>query len=586
MKTRLKKEWKKYAPEIMRVVRLVLLAFLTIDYPMAGKCLVLAIITEVLVGKGRYDRGLGTFLNIVYINVSWIPIKGYAIFNLTMGVCMVVYFIQIFIILGSLALKKVDFLRENEKITGNIVIKIRYIVLAVVLIFTAEFGLAVWPYRNTAKVSDDHKVYFDIEKFYSDKESCDRATIIDDNGEALRHRISLIENAKKEIIISSFIFKADTSGKQVLASLVEAAKRGVKVRILFDGFNAISNIEGNPYFMALAVQDNVEFRQYSEVSPLAPWKVVSRMHDKYIVADDEVFILGDRNITDVFLGVHEEEKTENRDVLVYNTGGEESAVYELRSYFEDMWQNSECEEWDAYIYSGILASIHIAESELEDIYAKMKKEHPNWLEKINYADITVPTDKVTLLSNPTNICAKEPYILYGIGVLMENAKDKIEIHTPYMVIDEYMYNILSGASNNAKVTLMVNSPSKGDNMIGVVDYILHKGRIMGTGVELREYSGKNAYDGKSILIDDDISIIGSYTWDYNSTYHNTELMLVIDSKELNAKLDASHFAYEKDSYQAQIVEDELDKVLNGKDTSKMLQGVFIELFDKYFRFLF
>ena len=297
MKMKLKKEWKKYAPEIMRVVRLVLLIFMTIDYPTAGECLVLAIVTELLVWKGRYDRGLGTFLNIVYINLSWIPLKGYTIFNLAMGVCMVVYFIQIFIILGSLALKKVDFLRENEKITGNIVIKIRYIVLAVVVVFTAEFGLIVWPYRDTVKVSDDHRAYFDIEKFYSDKESCDRATIIDDSGEALRHRISLIENAKKEIIISSFIFKADTSGKQIIASLIEASKRGVKVRILFDGFNSVVNIEGNPYFMALAAQDNVEFRQYNEISTLTPWKGMSRMHDKYIMADDEVFILGDRNIT-------------------------------------------------------------------------------------------------------------------------------------------------------------------------------------------------------------------------------------------------------------------------------------------------
>ena len=168
---RLKKEWGKYAPEIMRVVRLVLLVFMTIDYPMAGECLMLAIVTELLIGKGRYDRGLGTFLNIVFINLNWIPFTGYTTFNLAMGVCMVVYFIQIFMKLGSLALQKVDFLRKNEKITGEIVIKVRYIILVIAVVFTAEFGLVVWPYREAVKVSDGHRSYFDIEKFYSDKES-------------------------------------------------------------------------------------------------------------------------------------------------------------------------------------------------------------------------------------------------------------------------------------------------------------------------------------------------------------------------------------------------------------------------------
>ncbi|MDE5678865.1 MAG: phospholipase D family protein, partial [Lachnospiraceae bacterium] len=66
---------------------------------------------------------------------------------------------------------------------------------------------------------------------------------------------------------------------------------------------------------------------------------------------------------------------------------------------------------------------------------------------------------------------------------------------------------------------------------------------------LYEYDGGDSYHGKSIIIDDDISIIGSYNFDLRSTYVDTELMLVIESREFTAELAAHMEGFEAQSRQ-------------------------------------
>lgn len=52
-----------------------------------------------------------------------------------------------------------------------------------------------------------------------------------------------------------------------------------------------------------------------------------------------------------------------------------------------------------------------------------------------------------------------------------------------------------------------------------------------------EYFGKYSAHGKSVLIDDDLSVIGSYNWDMKSTYVDTETMLVIHGEGFYQELE-------------------------------------------------
>ena len=46
-----------------------------------------------------------------------------------------------------------------------------------------------------------------------------------------------------------------------------------------------SDLEGNPYFYGLSSHENVEIKLYNKANPLKPWKMMGRMHDKYLIAD-------------------------------------------------------------------------------------------------------------------------------------------------------------------------------------------------------------------------------------------------------------------------------------------------------------
>ena len=63
-----------------------------------------------------------------------------------------------------------------------------------------------------------------------------------------------------------------------------------------------------------------------------------------------------------------------------------------------------------------------------------------------------------------------------------------------------------------------------------------KEKIWATGVQVHEYRGPHSNHTKAVLIDDRLSIVGSYNLDMRSTYQDTELMLAIDSEALSAEL--------------------------------------------------
>ena len=66
----------------------------------------------------------------------------------------------------------------------------------------------------------------------------ERVCLIDNNEDALLWRLRLIRSAQEEIILSTFDFRADSSGTDVIAALWGAAERGVQVRLIIDGINA------------------------------------------------------------------------------------------------------------------------------------------------------------------------------------------------------------------------------------------------------------------------------------------------------------------------------------------------------------
>ena len=94
--------------------------------------------------------------------------------------------------------------------------------------------------------------------------------------------------------------------------------------------------------------------------------------------------------------------------------------------------------------------------------------------------------------------------------------------------------------------MMINSVENGDNFFASSDYLRHRKKMAATGLTILEYDGGTSYHGKSVVIDHELSAIGSYNFDLRSTYLDTELMLVIQSRELTARLEEYMVSYQKD----------------------------------------
>ena len=120
--------------------------------------------------------------------------------------------------------------------------------------------------------------------------------------------------------------------------------------------------------------------------------------------------------------------------------------------------------------------------------------------------------------------------------------------------NDMMYNTWEEiAENVSDFSIMTNSVANNGNPFGSADYAKNRNRILSTGINIWEYEGGYSYHGKSILIDDDLSVIGSFNMDMRSAYLDTELMLVIRSKDINKQLEEGMMEYERVS--RQVLED-------------------------------
>lgn len=179
-------------------------------------------------------------------------------------------------------------------------------------------------------------------EFTSDTPGRERIRCVDDNEEALLWRLRMIEAAKKSIVLSTFDLRADESGTDLLAALNHAAQKGVEIKLLIDGIYQQLFLNKSKEFQALVSRENVQVGVYNPITPASLLKINYRMHDKYLIVDNEMYLLGGRNSNDIFLGDKTTGINMDRDILVYDTTkGQGESLQELEVYFQQIW-NEDC----------------------------------------------------------------------------------------------------------------------------------------------------------------------------------------------------------------------------------------------------
>lgn len=412
----------------------------------------------------------------------------------------------------------------------NIIKKLLKLFLLVLLVIIAVNILEPLIHK---KPDTDHGEEILRTEYESDTACSEQILCIDDNEEALLWRLRMIGSAKKMITLATFDLRPDDSGLDMMAALCHAAEKGIQVKVLIDGIYQIPFLNGSDEFHALAAHKNVEIRIYNPISIRNILQVNYRMHDKYLMIDDRMYLLGGRNTNDIFLGDHTTGINVDRDILVYGTAKEKGdSLAELQAYFEQIW-NEPCvsvekgkKPEDAYVnqYDAFRAR-----------YAGLKEKYPDMETYNSWKKETYKAEKITLISNGTDAGRKAPNVLQAIEYLAEQGEDVV-IQTPYVISNRYIYEVLEHIADHAELKIILNAVEKGSNPWGCTDYLNHKRDILATGAEVYELMNEHAVHTKTVLIDDNLSIVGSYNLDMRSTYLDTELMLAIDCEELNAHI--------------------------------------------------
>lgn len=424
---------------------------------------------------------------------------------------------------------------------------------------------ATAPFFHYKTIPDKTKEQFSTKTFYQDGPGVDRAMILETNESAWEERLRLMNLAQERIILSTFDFRDGESPRDLLSIMLHKAEEGVQVKILVDGFSGLVRMERSEVFYALSSHPNVEIRLYNPINLAQPWKTQGRMHDKYVIVDDYGYILGGRNTFDYFIGSYPtNSRSHDREALVYNTAHQTdqsgaSSLNQVLAYFDGVWNLDVCRPFHDDPGLAEKRKVKKAVEMLHDRYAALAASRPDLLDPpaesdssrraqalSYYAANTREAGKITLVSNPTGIYGKEPVVFFTLTELMKHAREDVTIHTPYAVFNAYMYDTMTEVNRRIPVDMMINSVENGDNFFASSDYLRHRKKMAATGLTILEYDGGTSYHGKSVVIDHELSAIGSYNFDLRSTYLDTELMLVIQSKDLTAELETYMASYEQD----------------------------------------
>ena len=136
----------------------------------------------------------------------------------------------------------------------------------------------------------------------------DGALIIADGTSALLHRLAFVQMAQKSIDIQTYIYKNELTSRLLIHEILNAANRGVKIRILIDD-NGITNDLYD--LIMLDKHENIEVRIFNPYffrygilrafeAPFDFGRINKRMHNKLFIFDDTALIVGGRNIADEY----------------------------------------------------------------------------------------------------------------------------------------------------------------------------------------------------------------------------------------------------------------------------------------------
>lgn len=330
-----------------------------------------------------------------------------------------------------------------------------------------------------------------------------------DNNEALQELAQRIDQAKDYVHFEFYITALDTTTEPLWDALIRAHQRGVAVHVLIDHIGS----RKYPRWKELQQRLNEAGVPWRLMLPLKPlkgqWQRPDlRNHRKIVVIDGQLAFSGSQNAIDRSYNLkgNIEKGLAWKDLSFFCTG---PVVQQLNAVFVSDW------------------------------YAETKEL---LIDEID-SQVLVNLDKASLNQRPlAQVVPSGPGFetennLRLINHLLYNAERRILICSPYFVPEETLLQALTNmALSGIEVTLIVCE--KGDQFLPIMGQRSYYEQLLKAGVRIQQYPGPTVLHSKFMVVDDELTFIGSSNMDPRSFALNFEVSNFIVDEDMVRSLDA------------------------------------------------
>ncbi|WP_158006776.1 phospholipase D family protein [Vibrio genomosp. F10] len=399
--------------------------------------------------------------------------------------------------------------------------------------------------------------------------------------DALLARLALIESAQKSIDVQYYIYRNDETSQLLTWRLYEAAKRGVRVRILLDDMQKRSDRD----MASLATHPNIEIRlfnphQYRQARSLALVsdfdRLNRRMHNKSMTADSVLSIVGGRNIGNEYFSFESSVEFGDFDLLLYGNTVEQSA-----DQFDIYWNSDYTVpmKWiypNASVFSEEEVAKTVEELQLESMFSSGDYDFTQlpFYQKIANRELSLYWGKGKLWYDlPDKVSGESSQLVDNLTTLLGTVENSLVLISPYFVpTKEGSASLVDAVESGKKITIITNTLASNDVFAVHGWYAKYRQELVEGGIELWEIkasahldnkwsftgSSRSSLHAKAMLLDGNKIFVGSMNWDPRSANLNTEMAVVIEQPEYVQKsLEAVQLGLKLNAYQVVIENDNI-----------------------------
>ena len=393
-------------------------------------------------------------------------------------------------------------------------------------------------------------------------------TLLNDGSSSFYKRIEMIKKAKKSIVMEYFIFNHDLAGKIMVHELAKKVKEGVEVEILVDNFSVAAQL--TPHHSSELRKRGIKIKYFNPLPFINAVKTNYRNHRKLFLVDDESYIVGGRNIGDDYFDLSERYNFLDRDAVFVGPSAKDARVA-FDIFFKS--KHSQIVKRPPMPTLNQLEFLRSSQSQRGRMLQELRAKVRRWKEdrskgkdffrfsksEVEKIKLLYKIGKNTFANEYTGKCSSIEMVsdrpLLGpsnddkriarkfIYRYLENAQSEINIDSPYFILNEELIEIISNRlSSGVEVSLLTNGIYSTDALPVAAVFNHYLKSWIEKGLSPSVYSGKNLLDetfyvsekvantrwgthSKTLSIDGDLSVIGSYNFDPRSAVYSMELMV-------------------------------------------------------------